>query len=358
MKTLDLTKARLHHQHLVRPRFRNPAREVQWQGAVQAQDYAAAKWALGVRLRGATDDDVERAVADGSILRTHLLRPTWHFVTPADIRWMLALSAPQIHLANASYYRSLGLDRDVIRRMNTTLVRALQGGIHLTRDELRDALHKVGVPTAGTLRMSYIMMHAELDGLVCSGPRRGKQFTYALLDERAPDARRLERREALAELAGRYFKSRGPATIHDFAKWSGLKLSDARMGLDAIEAQLRSEVVDGRTYWFPTSRLPAEMARPAAHLLSVYDEYFSGYKEWSAIGDDRLAGRLRAMGNALNSIVLVDGRIVGTWKRALRKEEVSIRTDFLSSVTPAEERAVAAAAHQYGAFLGLRVVLA
>jgi hypothetical protein len=205
--------------------------------------------------------------------------------------------------------------------------------------------------------MGYIMMHAELDGVVCSGGRRGKQFTYTLLDERAPHAEPLERDAALAELARRYFLSRGPATAHDFAKWSGLTIADARGGLEVVKAQLHHEVVDGRSYWFSTFTPSAKEVSPAAYLLSIYDEYISGYKDRSAIGDARLAAKLIALGNDLTYIIVVDGQIVGTWKRRLRKGAVVIETNNFTQLTIAENRAVAAAADRYGAFLDLPVVL-
>lgn len=357
MTNLDVARQRLLNQHIALATYQKPGDVVGWLGAVQAQDYVGAKWALGLRLHGATDADVEQAFTDGSILRTHLLRPTWHFVTPADIRWMLALTAPRVQALNAYYYRKLELDQTIFRRSNAALVKALQGGKQLTRGELRGVLQQVGVATGGELRMGYIMMRAELDGIVCSGARRGKQFTYALLDERAPHARTLEREEALAELARRYFMSRGPATAQDFAKWSGLTVTDARNGLEAAKAHLQHEAVDGQSYWFPTSRPSAKVVSPSAYLLSIYDEYISGYKDRRAIVDERHAAKLWAMGNALSYIIVVNGQIVGTWKRTLRKDEVVIEASLFTRLAEAESRAVAVAAHQYGEFLGLPVVL-
>lgn len=220
MARFDIPRQRLRNQGIAGATFKKPGDVVEWLAAVQAQDYAGAKWALGLRLQDATDDDVEQAFAEGAILRTHLLRPTWHFVTPADIRWMLALTAPRAHAVNADMSRKLELDNALFKRSNAALARALHGGRQLTRDELRGVLQKAGIATDGGLRLGYLLMRAELDGMVCSGARRGKQFTYALLDERAPHAKTLGREEALAELAQRYFVSRGPATVQDFAKRS------------------------------------------------------------------------------------------------------------------------------------------
>jgi hypothetical protein len=329
-----------------------------WLGAVQAQDYAGAKWALGLRLRVATDDTVDQAFANGSILRTHVMRPTWHFVTPADIRWMLALTAPRVHVVNAYMYRKLELDSAIFNRSNAALAKALEGHRQLTRDELRVVLHKAGIATDGELRMGYLMMRAELDGIVCSGARRGKQFTYALVDERAPQVKALEREEALAELAGRYFMSRGPATVQDFAKWSGLTVTDAQRGLDTVRAQLQQEIVDGQAYWFSTRTPSAKNRGPTAYLLSIYDEYISGYKDRRAICDVEFATRLSALGNALTHVIVVDGQIVGTWKHTLNRETVVIEPNLFRRLTKAESQAIGVAARRYGDFLQRSVVLA
>lgn len=353
----DIARQRLRNQRITGPIRGTPADVVGRLGAVQAQDYAGAKWALGLRLRGATDDDVERAFNDGAILRTHLLRPTWHFVTPIDIRWMLALTAPRVHAANGPRYRRMELDGAVFERSNEALAKALRGGLHLTRAELRGVLRRAGIETDREQRMAYLLMRAELDGIVCSGPRRGKQFTYALLEERAPQAGTLERDEALAELARRYFRSRGPATVHDFGKWSGLTLADARRGLEAARSRLRHEDVDGRTCWFPAAGRSRSDASPMAHLLSIYDEYVSSYRDRSAMIDQRHAARLRGKGNALSYIVVINGRIVGTWRRKVTKAAVIIEADLFVRPTRAQKRAVEAAAERYGGFVGRSVEL-
>lgn len=331
---------------------------MRWLGAVQAQDYAGAKWGVGIRMRRTTDAAIDQAFAEGTILRTHLLRPTWHFVTPADIRWLLALTAPRVHAANAHMYRRLGLDDAACERSSAALASALAGGATLTRTELREVIDEAGIDTGVDNRLSYLLMYAELDGLICSGPRRGRQFTYALLEERVPPAAKLSREEALAELARRYFSSRGPARVHDFAKWSGLTVTDARAGLNAIRTDLAAGVSGGEEYWFPSGRrAPRAGARANAHLLSIYDEYVSGYKGWGHIADNELGTGLTALGNALTSIIVVDGRIVGTWKRTVRRSAVAIALDIRSRLTGFETRAVEAATRTYGEFLGLAVEL-
>lgn len=353
---MDVRRQRLLSQRISRTAFRSAEEVVAWLGAVQAQDYGAAKWALGLRMQGATDDEVEQAFARGDILRTHVLRPTWHFVTRRDLRWMLALTAPRVHAANATMYRRLELDAEVFERSSAAMIKALEGGVHLTRSELREVLAAAGVASEGTFRMSYLMMHAELDGIVCSGPRRGRQFTYALLDERAPLTEALGRQEALAELARRYFVSRGPARVDDFAKWSGLTAADARSGVGSVRDELRREVLGTEEYWYAGPDASEDSAISTAHLLSVYDEYVSGYRGWGMIVEDAISRQLIAMDNALNSIVIVDGQIVGTWKRTIRKRDLLVEVNILRRLDDAERRAVTSAIHEYGDFLGLAVV--
>jgi hypothetical protein len=254
-------------------------------------------------------------------------------------------------------YRKLELDEVTFERSNTALAKALQGGRHLTRDELRDVLQNAGIDSKDGMRMSYLMMFAELEGIVCSGARRGKQFTYALLEERAPQARTLEREEALSELARRYFLSRGPATVQDFAKWSGLSAADAKGGLEAVRGGLLREEVDGQTYWFLRPRTPVNITSPSAHLLSVYDEYISGYRDRSAINGNNLAALFAEFGNALQYVIILDGQLLGTWKRILKKDTTILRLNPLIELSQRESGALADAAERYGNFLELPVEL-
>jgi len=351
MTNLDIARQRLHNQLITRRTLEKPRDVVEWLGAVQAQDYAAAKWAVGLRSRDVTDDDIEQAFAGGAILRTHVMRPTWHFVSPADIRWMLALTAPRVNAVNAFRYRELELDDAFFRWSNAVLAKALQGGKQLTRAELVSVLKRAGIATDDLLRFAHIIMRAELDGIVCSGARRGKQFTYALLDERAPQARMLDRDEALAELARRYFASHGPATLQDFVWWSGLTVADARTSLEMVTSQLMHEVVDGQTYWFATYTPPAKDLSQTAYLLPNYDEYTVGYKDRSAIFDASHTGRLDPRGGLLTSAMVLDGQIVGTWKRTFKKNTVVIEANPFVPLSTTETRAFAASANCYGAFL-------
>ena len=257
MTRASIVNLRLRNQRLVNSSFHKPTEVLKWLGAVQAQDFYGAKWALGLRLRDATDELIEAAFTDGEIIRTHVMRPTWHFVAASDIRWLLELTAPRVNMTARGYYRKFELDDAVFKRINKALERAMRGGRHLTRQEVRTALSKARIPCDDLLRFTFILLRAELDALICSGARRGKQFTYALFDERVPDTKALSKDEALAELARRYFTSRGPATLRDFVWWSGLSSSDARNGLASVQDSLSKERIDSEDYWFspPTARV-------------------------------------------------------------------------------------------------------
>ena len=357
MKNFDITRLRLHNQRLSTTTFKNPAEAVGWLGAVQSQDYAGAKWAISQRVQNAIDASIEQAFNEGDILRTHVMRPTWHFVRPEDIRWMLELTAPRVNALCATYYRKLELDAATFKRSNALLTKNLRGGKQLTRAELTSLLQKNDIATTDLLRFTYLIVRAELDGVICSGARRGKQFTYALLDERAPQTRTLDRDAALVELTTRYFFSHGPATLKDFVWWSGLTMADANKGLDAIRSQLISHMENGQTYWF-ADVTPAKVLSPTVHLLPDYDEYTVGYTDRSMIFDPANTQKLDARGSELAQyMIVVDGLIAGTWKRTIKKREVIIELVRFKDFTKAEDKALAKALEHYGKFLGLPIRL-
>ena len=344
---MDLIRRRLRNHRLDRSEFRSPAEVVRWSGAVQAQDYSGAGWAIGLRAKGLTGAGVDRAFDEGTILRTHLLRPTWHFVTSADIRWMLALTAPRIHAANAYAYRLCELSASVFRRSRKALERALRGGRARTRSELASMLRREGIAAQG-LRLAALMIDAELEGIVVSGPRRGKEFTYALLEERAPSARTLPRDEALAELARRYFTSHGPATLRDYAWWSGLTVRDAKAGIEAVAPALDEEVIDGRTCWSLATKVRSPRASATAHLLPNFDEYLVAYKDRGPV-----VGPWR--GDVFLHHFVIDGRLAGRWKRTLKKDSVLVESVPYRRLSREDARALASAAERYGEFLQLPV---
>ncbi len=351
MVDIEIGYHRLLSQHLIGNPFNGAGRVVQHLGAVQAQDYAAAKWAIAQRSTDLTDRAIDQAFADGSILRTHVMRPTWHFVHPQDIRWMLALTAPHVRASNAYQYRGLELDHRVFRRSNAVFSRALLGGRQLTRTELENSLEKSGIPTGG-LRLVYLIMEAELGGILCSGGRRGNQFTYALLDERVRPAITLEREEALAELTVRYFTGHGPATEKDFMWWSGLSREDVRNGLEMIGGSLGHEEIAKKTYWFDptTSSIQAQPRR--AFLLPNYDEYIVGYTDRGAIFDPSHAAHLDARHNPLfQNTLLINNQIAGAWKRTIKPDRIILEIKPFAPLGKENNQALELAAERYGHFL-------
>ncbi len=348
MTIVDIAHRRLHNQLITQPTFEKPGNVVSWLGAVQAQDYLGALWAVGLRMRNAVEADIEQAMADGVIVRTHPMRGTWHFVTAADIRWLLTLMAPRRIASYALWYHRLELDDATFAKSNAVFAQKLQGGKQLTRQELAAELRQAGISTEG-LRLTFLLSRAELEGVIGSGARRGKQFTFALLDELVPVSKTLERDEALAELARRYFTSHGPATLQDFVWWSGLTAADARAGLETVKSQFIQEVIDGRAYWLSPSLPTTKVASPTAYLLPPYDEYTVAYKDRSAILDPAYA---KQASNAIFSpTIAVNGQIVGTWKRMMKKDVVIITPSLFTPLNKAETRALAATVNHYGAFL-------
>ncbi len=352
MTQSEILRIRLGCQRLEGEPFGKPAEAVRALGAVQAQDYHGAKWALGLRTSGLSDADLDRAYSEGEILRTHVMRPTWHFVAPEDLRWMQELTAPRVLAGSRSFYARSGLDGKTLRRSNGILAKALRGGNHLTRPELASLLESEGVAQGDSLRLGLIIMRAELDAVVCSGALRGKRHTYALLDERAPRSRTRSRDEALGELATRYYSGHGPGTLEDFAWWSGLGGRDARAALSMIASRLVRETVSGREYFFEE---PRTASRPsgAAHLLPNYDEFVVAFADRSGLFDARHLDKLDSRGNPLfMNTVVIDGRVEGTWRRTLKRETVDVEVSLFTTPGKAASAALSAAARRYGAFVG------
>jgi len=348
MTNLDIAQWRIHSQHIARQTFGEPHEIVKYLGAIQAQDYAGAKWALGLRLQNANDAAIEKAMAVGGIIRTHVLRPTWHFVTPADARWMIELTAPRINAFSASRYRQLQLDNAVFKRTNDALAKALEGGKQLTRMEITEVLNNAGVVT-DDLRFIHLLMHAELDKVICSGARRGKQHTYAFFDDRVPAGSMLTKEEALAELAGRYFIGRGPATLQDFTWWSGLAAVDARLGLEIAKHGLAKMIVDGREYWMRQGSRDLNSKAPIAHLLPAFDEFAVAYKDRTATVNPKYLKQARYV--IFDPSIVANNQVVGTWKRTIKKNGIDIALNPFGMLNKTQAKAVEAAAERYRRFI-------
>jgi hypothetical protein len=348
---MDIVATRLHNQHLAGNPLKTAKEVVAHLGAVQAQEYPAGKWALAMRLKDTTNAKLDKLFNSGEILRTHVMRPTWHFVTPEDILWMLELTAPRIGQLMAYYNRKLELDRAFFDRSNYIIGEALAGGTFLTRQELTHTLSRHGINASGQ-RMGHIIMQAELDGVICSGPLKGKQFSYALLSERAPHAKRFGREESLALLTERYFISHGPATIQDFAWWSGLTIADAKLGIQ-LGKKLTSQRIDSKEYWFGrATRATAPI--PKIMLLSVYDEYVIAYSDYTPVFPPQAHNLTKLLGNAwLNYVALKDGRIIGSFRRQSMPKEMRLEFRLVAQIIDTDKKLIESTAGQYAAFFGL-----
>ncbi len=351
---IDIVRQRLHNHHLLQPPKSRAEDVVHWLLAVQAQDYPAARWGVAQRGEAISGASIDEALASGAILRTHVLRPTWHLVTPADLRWLLELTAARVKALMAYGSRQSGLDEETFAKSNRVLGKALRGGLLLTRVELAAILRPEGIDPPHAIAMGHIMLRAELDGVVCSGGLRGKQHTYALLDERVPAQASRDRDVALSGLAGRFIAARGPATAKDLAWWSGLTVADATAGLNTAQPKLDAISIGGRTYWSRENRPPRGPASGVtAHLLPKFDEYTVAYVDRTTLLDEHAVTKLSEPCDAIfNNVVLVNGRVVGTWKRTLAKASADITLTLFRELESAERRAVDAAAARYGRYLG------
>ena len=319
----DIANIRLVNQRIGSAGYRSIKDNVAWMGAIQAQDFSMAKWALGVRTSTSTDEKIETSFNRGEILRTHLLRPTWHFVSPDDIHWMLELTAPQIKSSLRSRHKDLELSEQLFRKSNRLIEKLMLEGRSLTREDFNREFTKAKINT-GNNRLSHLLLRAELDGLLCSGPKRDKKLTYSLLHDRAKYSKIMNREESLAELAGRYFQSRAPATVNDFSWWSGLSAKDAQKGTESVKSRFITERIGSREYLFPVSITKSVISSQSAYLLPAYDEYLIGYRDRSAsVTEERTSGIISSNG-IFYPLIVIKGQVCGIWKRSFENDKVIV----------------------------------
>jgi hypothetical protein len=353
VNTQSILNLRLANQHMAGTIFTSPKDLVAWMGAMQAQDFAMSKWAVGVRLPNFTDKSIDAAMDRGDILRTHVLRPTWHLVAAGDVRWIIQLTAPHIQKIVKGRHADLELTKAVLSKSRKVLERTLRDGNFSTREELIVEFNKTGIATDNN-RASHLFTSAELEGLICSGPtKRGKQ-TFGLLDERIPQTRPLSRDEALRSLARRYFSSHGPAALEDFDWWSGLSASDAKRALDMVKPDLSSATVDSKIYWFARTNVKP---KDSAYLLPAYDEFIISYKDRTATITSENHKRAVSSNGIFHPTVVVNGKTIGIWKRTIMEDKVIVEIDHFAKLNPALQRLIEAAAVRYGEFLEKKVEL-
>jgi hypothetical protein len=347
---------RLQNQQIEYPRLKSPVEVLSWLGAIQGQDYPGAKWSLGLRVPGSTDAQIETLIAEKQIVRTWLMRGTLFLVTGADIRWMLELLAPRNIAGTTRRYRELELDEKTLSHSNDILVKALEGHKQLNRRQLLAILEEHGISTTGQ-RGIHLLQYASLNGLIFQSTVYNNNPLFMLLDEGLPDAKTLPRADALAELAKRYFTSRAPATLHDFAWWAGITMSDARAGLEAIKHDLVEEKIDGISYWLPANaRYKSTPDSPCVYMPPGFDEYLLGYKERSAILAAQHAEKVCPGKNGVFFPTIVsDGQIIGIWKRTIAKQKITITTTPFERITDAEKEAFAAATVRFGEYHAMPV---
>ena len=363
MTNRAIAHARLRNSRLVGPPLATPEGVVGWFGAVQSQDVPGALWALAQRMpadAGATIDTLGAGLDAGSFIRTHGPRPTWHFLAPGDLRWILSLVGPRVESLNGSMYRREGIHTAQLRRATAILRSELAGGRALTRAELAEAFTAGGIERAEGLRVGLLGMHAELAALICNGPRRGRQATFVLVDEFVPPAPPKTPADALRELTIRYFASHGPALAHDMAWWSGLTVGQVREGIALAGPALEGRHVDGKDYWAAAGAFdpePSLVAEPNVLLLPNYDEALASFVDYSPMMDDALP-RARGVNDVLGAhIVVRDGFVVGGWRRRLERDQVTVTVTLLIPLTTDELDALDMAAQGFGRFVGLPVDL-
>lgn len=345
---------RLGAQGVSPPRFDTPEAVVSWLGAVQAQDWYGSLWAVGSRMRAASESAIEQAIADGSIVRTWPMRGTLHFVAPADVRWMLQLLAPRVVAANrARIERDFGLDESTLRRSRRIVEKVLGEGQPIARGELYAALDAGGIDSA-RMRGIHVTGWLAHHGVICGGPRVGRQPTFVLLDAWVAPTTPKTRDEALHTLALRYFHSHGPATAQDLAWWSGLTVRDAQLAAALAEPELQVLEVAGKRYLHGDTAEP--MPAGGVHLLAPFDEYLVGYRDRSAAVEPALSRQVIGINGLVNASVLVDGKVVGTWKRVLGRDGVSIDVAPFRALRRGEQAPLKRAMKRYAAFIGKKLL--
>jgi hypothetical protein len=350
MKTTDIIRMRLHNQQLTAAGFTTPKEIVGYMGAMQAQEYPLSKWAIGIRLPGSTEKTINRALDKGEILRTHVLRPTWHYVTPEDIHWILSLSAPQQRQAVKFRQKSLELTPAVLNKSNKTIEKALLKGEHLTRKELTAALQQVKID-ARNERGGHLLFQAEIDGIICSGIQRGKEVTYALLSERVNGGKSFPREEAMVKLAKRFFTSHGPATAQDFIWWSGLSITDGKNAVEMIKKEFHSIIAGEKTYLLsPNLQIPADK-KPSRFLLPPYDEYIIAYADRSAVVTDDAKKKNLFDNGLFRPAIIVNGKAIGNWKRVIKKNKTTAELKYFKKPAKTTEALIKKAVKDYERFV-------
>jgi hypothetical protein len=349
-----VTNLRLHNQQLTHLAFTKPAELVAWMGILQAQDYASAKWSIGLRLPNITDAGVEKAIADKNIVRSWSLRGTLHFMAPDNLYHYNSIIGPRLIASMAGRHKQLGLDNATLAKGQKVLEKAMQGGKQLTRDELRQVLQAKSIPNEG-LQLNHIMLCTALNNKLCLSNRRNKEFTYTLQEEWIPKPKALKRDEVLALMAKTYFQSHAPATVADFAWWAGITLADAKIGFEAVKSTLVSETIDGIVYWMPKS-MPDLKGTSSLLMLPAFDEYLLGYKDRNLMLPKEHLHHVIGSGNGLFApVILKNGMAQGVWRRTIKNGRVVIELNPFTKFSGATRKDIVKEAAKFATFIDMEL---
>jgi hypothetical protein len=350
MNLHELSILRLENQHIAKSRFNSVKEIVSWMCALQGQDYNMSKWALGIRLQDSGVAAINKAFDSGEIVRTHLLRPTWHLVSADDVGWILKLTAPQVKAAVRFRDKELGLTGPVFRKSNSVIEKSLRDGNHLTRPELVAELAKANIVVDNN-RSSHLLLRAEIDGLICSGRLKDNRPTYALLPEWVTTKKAFHRDEALRELAMRYFTSHGPAALEDFTWWSGLSSRDSKLSLEFASSDLSCEIIQNKTYWFASSSTLTKPYTNEVFLLPAYDEFIISYRDRTASLEFINLKEAVSSNGIFYPTIVRNGQVIGTWKYSLKKDKIVLQTNLFRSTDFEREIDFSEASARFAGFI-------
>jgi len=356
MTLSEISNIRLQSQHITSPKSGSVKDIVGWMGAMQAQDFPMSKWAVGARLSGSNEQMIEDAIGTGEIIRTHLLRPTWHLVSADDIYSLLELTSPYIKRSLKPRQQELELSNPLLIKCYELFQRILEGENHKTREEIVAELKNSGINTNDN-RASHIFMHAEMEGVICSGALKQNKITYALLPERVKKTISLTHEESLANIAKKYFSSHFPATIQDFIWWSGLPVRDARNALEMVKSDFIPVKLAEETYWIDKSFSGIIQNESSAYLLPAYDEFLISYKDRSASLPATINKKAVSDNGVFRPVIVLDGQIIGLWKRTQKKDRLVVETEFFKQPSKKTILQVEKASQKLGAYFGKRIEL-
>lgn len=332
MNTSELLNIRLYNQLLTTHSLKEPQEIVSWMGAMQSQSLDLAKWAIGTRLENKTVADIDETLNTGKVIRTHILRPTWHFVSAEDIHWMYDLSNPRLKPIYQSYARMIQVEEEFIYRTIPFLEGMLQGGNHFTKQEITEALACRNI-VCDINALNQVINYAEMEGIVVNGRLKGKQQTFTLLEEFAPCKQKLHKEEALERLARKFFTSHAPATINDFAWWSGLSLTECKQALDMIKNDFICETANGRSFWMKSDIKTPPADENSALLLPPFDEFVVSYKDRSELIEENHYGKVMTKNGLFSPTVMLNGEIIGSWKKSIRKGSPKVELSFFEKTS-------------------------